>query len=428
VGGQAAVLEVTLRDPQAWTSADGLILITVPVSTNVIDAAQNIHPNLLFMYGGNLADYEATGQEFYNQAPTEGSHGTYYYDKEFLVIQDVGHEVWTVRDTGTYTTKAANLVLSFIQKSKALQFAYNSKSTPTSTLKLTSVQVPRKIDPDNAFLINATVNNPSSFNSTAVLIAYVGGSNESLSSAVAHLPANSSTTIRLLLPPISNTSALGFDIALLQWVGNQWFQVGQRQHVTIKATPLIDLTVQTSFPGISLIFDGGSYRVPANASIHFQTGQGQHSIQAQPLMDFGNATRLLFTSWDDGTKSPQRVLQLDGNASISAIYRKQYFVNVTSSYGTSAGSGWYDDKSTAAIQVQPPIDPQAKVIFSHWTGDLTSSELRALVFVDSPKTVVTTWDSISKLNHTESQQALMMLALSLIALAVLVILNLRKRA
>jgi len=169
VGGQAAAIEVTLRDPRAWTSADGLVLITVPFSLDLIDSAANIHPNILFLYGGNLPDYVATGQDFYNNAPAEGWHGTFYYHKQFVVLQDVGHEVWTQRDSGAYKPEALNLVVDFIEKSKALQFTRSTGSTSTPALNLTSIIAPSKITPDQAFFIDVAVRNLSTADATVAL-------------------------------------------------------------------------------------------------------------------------------------------------------------------------------------------------------------------------------------------------------------------
>jgi hypothetical protein len=101
-------------------------------------------------------------------------------------------------------------------------------------------------------------------------------------------------------------------------------------------------------------------------------------------------------------------------------------VNATSQYGTAVGSGWYDEQSTAAISVEPPIDSEAEVIFSHWTGDSTSSDLRILLLVDGPKTVIAEWDSTHK-PVMESVMGLIVLALSLSAFTVLLIMNFRKR-
>jgi hypothetical protein len=425
VGGQAAAIELTLRDPEAWASADGLVLITVPLSLDIIDSATNIHPNLLFLYGGNLPDYVATGRDFYNNAPAEGWHGTYYYHKEFAVLQNVGHEVWTERDTGAYTPEALNVVLNFIEKSKALQFSRPISSTITSTLNLISVNAPSKIAPDQVFFIDVAVRNLSPFDATVALTVFSSVANETVSSAISHLAANQSRLIRLVIPPISNASQQSIELVLLQKVSDKWIQTGITRQVIF--TDLFNLTIHTSVPNATVDFDGVSYKVPATGAIQFEAPRGPHSIWVQPDIEFGNGTRAVFTEWGDQTASPGKQFFLDNDTVLSVIYRRQYFVTVTSPYGSTVGSGWYDEKSTVAVSVQPPIDSRAEVIFSHWSGDSVGGDARTLLFVDSPKTVMANWGSISKPIEPESSLVSVMIVLSLGAFAVLSIWNLRKR-
>jgi hypothetical protein len=425
VGGQAGAIEVTLRDPKGWTSADGLVLITVPLSLDVIDSATNIHPNLLFLYGGNVPDYAATGQDFYNNAPAEGWHATYYYHKEFAVLQDAGHEVWTERDTGAYAPQTLNLMVSFIERSKALQFTRSISSTITSTLNLTSVNAPSEIAPDQAFFIDVAVRNPSPSDATVALTVFSSVANETVSSAIAHLAADQSRMIRLVIPPIFNTSQQSIDLVLLQKVGDKWVRTGATRHVIF--TDLFNLTIHASVPNVTVDFDGVSYKVPAAGTIQFEAPRGPHSIQVQPVIEFGNGTRTVFTEWGDQTTSPRKQFFLDNDTVLSVIYRRQYFVTVMSPYSTTAGSGWYDEKSTAAVLIQPLIDSRAEVIFSHWSGDSASSDPRTLLSVNSPKTVMANWDSIRKPTEPESSTVSAMIMLSLGAFAILSIWNLRKR-
>ncbi len=426
VGGQAAALEVTLRDPTGWTSQDGLVLITVPFSNNVIEAAVNVHLNLLLLYGGNLPDYEATGLEFYNNAPSEGWHGASYLHKQFLMLQEVGHELWTVRDTGAYSPKAENAVVSFIEKSKALQFTYTTSAAPIAHSNLTSVKLVPKTATDQPFILYANVTNPDSSNSTVALIAYDLG-NDPLSSTIAQLTAKSTGTIRLVMPAISNSTQQSFNLLLLEMIGNAWIEARPLQLVNFPVANMVNLNVSVSIPNTTLTLDGSTYTVPSTGTIQFKISQGRHAIQVQPLVQFGNRTREIFTEWEDESAAPRRTLFLDNDTGLSAIYRRQYFVNGTSQYGTVAGSGWYDEQAVAVIRVQPPIDNKAEVIFSHWTGDSTSGEPRILLTVDAPKTVTAQWDSIQKPIAHESATSLILVALSLGAFAVLLILNLRKR-
>jgi pimeloyl-ACP methyl ester carboxylesterase len=425
VGGQAAALEVTLRNPTGWTNEDGLVLITVPFSSNVIIAARDIHLNLLLLYGGNLPDFEATGLDFYKHAPSEGWHGTSYYHKQFVMLQEVGHELWTVRDTGAYSPIAENAVVSFIEKSKALQFTYTTSPALMPHPNLTSVKVRGKVATDQLFLVDANITNPSLSNSTVALLACDRDKNP-LSSTIVQLAAKPISTVRLVMPPISNASQQSFDIVLLLMVGTAWVQAAPPQQVRISVANTVNLRISVSVPNITLILDGSTYTVPPTGAVHLQVAQGRHSIQVQPVVELGNHTRGIFTEWEDESVTPRRTFFLDNDTVLSAIYRRQYLVNATSQYGTITGSGWYDEQSVATITVQPPIDNKAEVIFSHWIGDSTSSDLRILLIVDAPKTVIAEWDSIHQPILHESDTSLILAALSLSAFAVLLVLNFRK--
>ena len=123
VGAAVAAMEVSIQAPEEWTSPDGLILITPYLSDDQIQSAYRTRTSLLVLYGGDIEtpQYIATGQEFYNGTPTEGWHNSYYQHKEFHEIPMMGHEVWTVLETGRYDSQALHILVNFVEKSKALQ-------------------------------------------------------------------------------------------------------------------------------------------------------------------------------------------------------------------------------------------------------------------------------------------------------------------
>jgi hypothetical protein len=426
VGGQAAALEVTVRDPQDWTSSDGLILITVPFDDTVIAHAQNIHTNLLFLYGGNLPDFVVTGQKFYENAPPEGWQGAHYYHKEFYVLQDVGHELWTIRDTGAYYSEAANLVVSFVEKSKALQFQPETTLTGqlqnSSAVRFTFVTAPRTVQPNQTFLIEAAITQPQTESNTT-LVVFNDLNGQPISTAL-YRPLNSTGSVPLVIPAISNSSQQSYSLFILQNESNRWLSVGAPYHFQVTVTNLVSLTIETSVANAPIMLDNVEYVVPPNGSLQFETTRGLHSIQLQPLIPLSNTSRLFFTEWQDQDTSLQRQIMVNNDTVLDAIYRKQYFVSVNSPHGTSGGSGWYDMNSTAQVTVNPPILSQAEVIFANWTGDMNDGHPRTMLFVDAPKTVEARWDSISTVSQAYPPLTMTMLALSAILLAALLAWNL----
>lgn len=428
VGGQAAAMEVALRNPHGWTTSDGLVLITVPLVTSVVDHAQNIHTNLLFLYGGNLPDFVVTGQKFYDNAPAEGWKGTYYYHKEFHILTDVGHEVWTVRETGAYTTRAVNLVASFVEKSKALQFgpAADLPSGEISELNLTSVQGPERVATGSVFVIEGSVSSKTSGKITSALLAFDPTHNETVSATITEQSGEGTRVVRLVMPPISNASERKYLVFLVQKVGDKWTRIGPTVQIRVTASDLTTVTIETAVPNVTVLIDGSLRTVPTAGSVQFEVARGAHSIQVLPVIPLNSTVRFLFTQWSDGNTSPQRQMSVVHDIVLTAIYRKQYFVNANSPYGTVQGSGWYDENSTATVELQTNMITQEGVAFAHWTGDSTDSAPRILLFVNSPKVVEAQWTSVRSPSQQGTSQQYGLTLLSIIAFVLVLILNLRR--
>ena len=65
-------------------------------------------------------------------------------------------------------------------------------------------------------------------------------------------------------------------------------------------------------------------------------------------------------------------------------YRRQYELTVSSFYGSTAGSGWYDEGSTAAFSINSTF-PFA---FERWSGDSNATTPSATIVMDGPKEVM----------------------------------------
>ncbi len=106
-------------------------------------------------------------------------------------------------------------------------------------------------------------------------------------------------------------------------------------------------------------------------------------------------SRLAFTGWggDVVSESPTVSLRMSQPRLVSAGWKRQFFVNVVSSYGSVSGGGWYDDGSIAALTVASPVDQgnRTRRVFLTWSGDYVSPASPASVVVDSAKRVVAEW-------------------------------------
>lgn len=436
VGAEVAAIAVSIQSPEEWTSPDGLILITPYLSSDQIQSAYHTRASLLVLYGGSIEtpQYIATGQDFYNRTPTDGWHGSYYQHKEYDIIPKMGHEVWTVLETGAYDTQALHIIVNFVEKSKALQLKPEETASIISqarnyTMKesaanLTTLRAPRTISPAQILIIQA---NMSYSTQTKLLIRTIALDTRSaqIESAIdLSVIGDGHRTVNLPVSPPFNSSEVSLEIIILCNVGTGWVPASGPYFTTTNVANALTVTLETTISNMSFIFDGTQYA--ASRPVQLEATPGTHTVQAPPVFYVSAQTRAVFTQWEDGTFVPVRQVSLDSNATLVAYYRKQYFVNATTPYGLVAGSGWYDENSTTTVLLQPPMVGEAGVLFSHWAGDSVDSSPRVLLFVNSPKVAQARWDTIGKLNESNPFDALVIILPSVILFAILLILNLRR--
>lgn len=81
------------------------------------------------------------------------------------------------------------------------------------------------------------------------------------------------------------------------------------------------------------------------------------------------------------------------------VYTTQYYLTVSSPYGTVSDSSWYDADSTRTFWVTPTEQSMqdllgalgGKYVFDHWSGDSTATAPTASVTMDRPRTVKAEW-------------------------------------
>jgi hypothetical protein len=288
------------------------------------------------------------------------------------------------------------------------------------------VRAPEKVATGSVFVIEGNVSYRSTAHTTAALAAYDSGNNETVSATSIDLAGECTQIVRLVMPPVSDSSERSYQVFLLQKVGDKWSHVGPTAQIVVKVSDSITLTIVTSVPNATLLLDGSLRALPATGTGQLEVSRGSHSIQILPVILPNNTARIVFTQWEDGTTSLQRQILVEDDTVLTAIYRKQYFVNATSPYGTVQGSGWYDEDSTAAVLLQPNMMGREGVIFAHWTGDSTDSAPRTQLFVDSPKVLEAQWNSFKNADHRLSSQDLGWLLLSVVMFTFVLILNLRR--
>lgn len=116
---------------------------------------------------------------------------------------------------------------------------------------------------------------------------------------------------------------------------------------------------------------------------------------SRDLIDQGNSTRRVFTSWsgDSTSTTPSSSIRMNAPKTVTAQFKTQFYVNVTSPYDSPTGSDWHDKGTTVTFSVSSPVDygNRSRHTFVQWSGDSTSDQPSSLIMVDSPKLVEAGW-------------------------------------
>ncbi|MEM2904168.1 MAG: Ig-like domain repeat protein [Candidatus Bathyarchaeia archaeon] len=131
-------------------------------------------------------------------------------------------------------------------------------------------------------------------------------------------------------------------------------------------------------------------------------GSGWYDVNATarfsvaPIVDHGNRTRRVFTGWsgDVTLNETSGSILMTSPKTVTAEWKKQFYVSLSSTHGAAGGEGWYDAGATAVINLTPTtVDAgnRTRYIFAGWTGDLNATDAVASLLVDGPKNVTASW-------------------------------------
>lgn len=131
------------------------------------------------------------------------------------------------------------------------------------------------------------------------------------------------------------------------------------------------------------------------------------SLTAPPAINISKGVREQFVGWVGngqnsytGINSTQNVT-LYNNITETALWQKQYYLNVSTQYGSAIGEGWYDVNTTAKVSIASNIvstGTGSRAVFAGWNNSVTSN--KTTVYLDSPKTLRATWGQQYYLNAT----------------------------
>jgi len=411
VGAMVAARELIVASPGNWTSSDGLIIITTQIAESVSSQAKSLQANLLLLYGDRIApEFTASGAAFFANAPEEGWRDGHWYHKEYHVISDVEHEVWTIQDSGEYDTRAVLLILKFIETCKSLQFEGTKEEMSQAALNHTSgtktrlplnativtVRSPSRVQIGEAFRIITQMRYDLPSNSTVAVVAFDKDAKSIVSVAKKQVSGRGETYVPATILFIGNATTAHLSLIPLVQVDESWIIiVDSVKEVSVDVRDTFSMRVIVGYPNVTVEFDGQSFRTGPNGEIALNATQGEHILSLPPLIMIGNAARMIFQQWNVTSASSTLHLQVLRDVSVLAVYRKQYYLNITSLLGETSGEGWYDENATATFRViSPVVYGNTTNLFIGWSGDSNDSSPSSSLRMNSPKNVEASWNNI----------------------------------
>jgi pimeloyl-ACP methyl ester carboxylesterase len=420
--GTEVAASIALMDPRTWSSSDGLILITANLPPDLVSEAKYLATNLLLLYGHAPA-YEPNGERFFQLAPTLGLNGAALH-KEYHLLDQMGHEVWSPLRNNTYNPIALGIVVNFIQTSIALQ--HGPVVLPPISLgpwnySVINVEAPSQVMWGNPFVAIVTVTSSNQVGNGASVAAYDSISKRILT--VTPLTKNQLiSNVRLVIPTSGNASLMSFSVLVLEWAGTRWVAASNQYAFSLAATNHIQLQIKGLVPNSSITFDQTTFTVPNNGQAQFNTTMGSHNIVIQPEIEHGNST-YAFTKWSDGDQSTNKTINLDQDENLTTLYQTKYFVQITSPLSTVTGPGWRDANSTVEPSLQLGI-VQSGYLFRNWISDSNAYGIGDPIPIRTPTTIQAVWDQYFTVPNPNPMTELWLLA-SLLICWLLLIMNLK---
>jgi len=151
----------------------------------------------------------------------------------------------------------------------------------------------------------------------------------------------------------------------------------------------------------------------------------QHSLSVKKVVPGSTSgVQYVFTGWSDGVSAETRQISVSGNMALTAQYKTQYWLTVSSDHGSASGEGWYDEGSRANAELDTGTISDGLFynwVFAGWTDDAKGTNLKSgAITMDGPKTATASW------NHELSTTLYAVVAVAVAAVAVAVFLMMKR--
>jgi hypothetical protein len=154
-----------------------------------------------------------------------------------------------------------------------------------------------------------------------------------------------------------------------------------------------NLDVALGTAGLPVTIDNQTMKTSDKGEVQIILSVGKtHVLSVPPILEFQNASRIVFEGWKDGNNQTQRRVTLDGDIRLVGSYKIQYLLQVNSP--VSPRSDWYNVGSNVTLESPSlartywPLDLFGVTYrFVGWTGDITSQSRQINITINSPVTV-----------------------------------------
>jgi hypothetical protein len=155
--------------------------------------------------------------------------------------------------------------------------------------------------------------------------------------------------------------------------------------------------VSSDFTGTVITIDGTNYGINALSAAFWWDSGSVHTFAYQsPLVVSANGKQYVWTGTSGLSTSQAGSLTVSTNGTVIGSYKTQYYLTVTSAYGTTGGQGWYDSGSTAYATLNAGTVDQGNGtlrVFTTWGGDASGTNFAQSnsISMSDAKVAVANW-------------------------------------
>jgi uncharacterized repeat protein (TIGR02543 family) len=146
------------------------------------------------------------------------------------------------------------------------------------------------------------------------------------------------------------------------------------------------------------------YGSPGGAS-WYDEGAAASAVLTEATVAGETGIQYVFTGWSgdaSGTGLTSNSIAMDRAKTATANWKTQYYLTVSSAYGTYGGAGWYDSGASASATVSSLTVSGAvgtQYVFTGWSGDASGSGSPSnAIAMNGPKTATANWKTQHFLN------------------------------